>query len=199
MRGTGNVKNEVGNFYGNLAVIAPATEKIVKITHQDKLAHWLCVCKCGKEVVVSGAGLRNGNNTSCGCMRAERAAATGRKNVIHGHARFGQVTPEYQLWINASRRAHRDGILFTITPDDIHIPEVCPLLGMWLVKSNGIHTASSPTLDRFDNSKGYTPSNIWVISFRANSWKSNFTLTELRNMVTILEDREKANEVFVER
>ena len=114
MRGTGNVKNEVGNFYGNLAVIARATEKVTKITHHDKLAHWLCVCKCGKEVVVSGAGLRGGNNTSCGCMRAERAAATGRKNIIHGYARFGQVTPEYQLWLNASRRAHRDGTLFTI-------------------------------------------------------------------------------------
>jgi len=188
MRGTGNAKNEIGNFYGNLAVIARAPEKVVKITHGDKLAHWLCVCNCGKEVSVSGQALRSGNTTSCGCMRAERARQTGRNNVIHGHARFGQQTHEYLLWLSASRRAKRDGTTFTITPDDIHIPEFCPLLGVRLERGIGIHTSSSPSLDRRVNSRGYVKGNIWVISYRANSWKSNFTLTELKRMVTILED-----------
>jgi hypothetical protein len=197
MRGAGNVKNEIGNFYGNLAVVARAPEKAIKIMHDDKLAHWICVCVCGREVSVAGQALRNGNNTSCGCMRAIRCAETGRKNIIHGQARTGQVTPEYRMWAAAATRAKRDGTIFTIKLEDIRIPKICPLLGIPLVSGNGFHTAASPSLDRFDTTKGYTPDNIWVISFRANSWKSNFTLTELRNMVTILEDKARAYEIPV--
>ena len=32
---------------------------------------WLCKCECGKEVIVRGSTLRNGQSKSCGCLRAE--------------------------------------------------------------------------------------------------------------------------------
>jgi hypothetical protein len=129
-----------------------------------------------------------------------RAAENGRKNVIHGYARTGHRTPEYNLWCGAKTRSNRDGILFSITPDDIKIPEFCPVLGIKLQAGvgSGRHLAESPSLDRFDPMQGYTKENIWVISFRANSWKSNFTLTELKKMVMILEQREQTNEASVQ-
>ena len=38
---------------------------------------------------------------------------------------------------------------------------------------------NSPSLDRIDSSKGYTPDNVWVISRRANIIKHDATLEEL--------------------
>lgn len=41
----------------------------------------------------------------------------------------------------------------------------------------------SPSLDRFDNSKGYTVGNVRVICVRCNSLKSDATLTEMQTIV----------------
>jgi hypothetical protein len=70
----------------------------------------------------------------------------------------------------AKRRAVTKDIEFSITLDDIHIPERCPILGVLFD-----NTFYSPSLDRKDPTKGYTPDNIWVISHRANAmkWDSN--------------------------
>lgn len=34
-------------------------------------AQWVCRCDCGKEILVAGSSLRNGNSTSCGCKRSQ--------------------------------------------------------------------------------------------------------------------------------
>lgn len=73
----------------------------------------------------------------------------------------------------AQQRAKRRGLECTITPDDIHIPDVCPILGCKLETHPG-HTGgkdNSPTLDRIDNTKGYIPGNVQVISSLANRMK----------------------------
>ena len=36
---------------------------------------WLCVCDCGKEVIVRQGNLRSGNTKSCGCLRFENKGA----------------------------------------------------------------------------------------------------------------------------
>jgi hypothetical protein len=38
----------------------------------------------------------------------------------------------------------------------------------------------SPSIDRKDNTKGYTKDNVWVISQLANQMKSNATPEQLR-------------------
>ena len=58
------IKNEIGNKYGKLTVIAEAgVEK-----YGAKM--WLCKCECGGEVIVKGSNLRNGGTTSCGCIKS---------------------------------------------------------------------------------------------------------------------------------
>ncbi len=175
-------KDESGNIYGKLTVLNRSGS-------DGKLACWNCQCACGEMKRVIGCRLRSGNTTSCGCMLRERAVTNGRRNIKHGLAVGGKPTPEYKLWVAARCRSKRSGIEFTIKPQDIRIPQFCPLLGIPLISGRKRHKFDSPSLDRLDSKLGYTPDNIWVISFRANSWKSNFTLTELRNMVTILERR----------
>jgi len=85
-------------------------------------------------------------------------------------------------------RALRKGIEFDITYEDLTIPDVCPLLGIkivWDVPTKGpVH--NSPSVDRIDSSKGYIKGNVHVISYRANTLKSNATPEELELLATNL-------------
>lgn len=51
-------------------------------------ALWRCVCKCGRETIVTGNRLRRGRTKSCGCLRADQAARS--YNDI-GNTRFGRL------------------------------------------------------------------------------------------------------------
>lgn len=70
---------------------------------------------------------------------------------------------------------------FNLLPEDIVIPDVCPVLGIELRHNYGKNgpTDHSPTVDRIDNSKGYVRGNVIVVSFRANRLKSDATSAEL--------------------
>lgn len=89
------------------------------------------------------------------------------------------------LWRGARERAVKKGIPFDIDVEDIVIPTVCPILGIQIYpgfrKENGNRFSdNSPSLDRIDNTKGYTKGNVMVISWRANRLKGNATIEELR-------------------
>jgi len=85
----------------------------------------------------------------------------------------------YDLWRWARYRAEKSGIPFSISVLDIHIPMYCPILDIKLEVGKKVSTSSSPTLDRIDNTLGYTPDNVWVISNLANMMKSKATVKEL--------------------
>lgn len=80
--------------------------------------------------------------------------------------------PAKRMYNSAKVRAKKYGYEFTITVDDIVVPTHCPILGIKLETGNGRALAKSPTLDRIDNSRGYTPDNVQVISYRANTMKN---------------------------
>ena len=86
------------------------------------------------------------------------------------------------LYNAAKRRARNKNLEFSIVLDDIIIPEYCPILNIKLQPNqDGTKTQSrsSPSLDRIDNTKGYTKENIQVISSQANIMKSNATKEDL--------------------
>lgn len=80
---------------------------------------------------------------------------------------------------------------FTITPDDITIPKCCPVLGTPFARAGSKAIYTSPSLDRFDSSKGYTPDNIEVISWRANTLKRNGTVEEFEQLAAWMRQREE--------
>jgi hypothetical protein len=84
-----------------------------------------------------------------------------------------QEHTNYRLWQNAKARARKYGVPFTISPDDVVVPSHCPLLGVEIKVSPGRFSPSSPSLDRIVPDKGYVPGNVMVISFRANTIKSD--------------------------
>jgi hypothetical protein len=77
-------------------------------------------------------------------------------------------------------RAKRKNAEFTISVEDITIPEYCPLLNIKLESDNIARRWNSPSLDRIDNTKSYVKGNVRVISYLANSMKTVATLEQLR-------------------
>ena len=88
-----------------------------------------------------------------------------------------------KLLHHAKQRAEKMGWEFTITEEDIYIPETCPVLGMELIvqspRGKGGGSAGSPSLDRINPALGYIPGNVQVISHLANTMKCNATPEEL--------------------
>lgn len=106
-------------------------------------------------------------------------AAQTKSRAVKWHAK----NPEKVMLNSARNRAKRDGCPCTITKADIVIPEFCPLLGIRLSRNK---TDASPSLDKIRPELGYVPGNVWVISKRANTIKSNATPEELQMLAANL-------------
>lgn len=86
--------------------------------------------------------------------------------------------PISSMIVRARSRAKDKNLEFTISSSDIIIPNICPILNTEIRIGREYSRDDSPSIDRIDNSKGYTPDNIQVISYRANRLKSDATFRE---------------------
>lgn len=120
-----------------------------------------------------------------------RWAAANKEKVRDAQRKWRTAHPEKKLWRAARNRAKQDGLSFTITPDDIVIPDVCPVLGLPLAIATGKSGPNSPSLDRIAPHVGYVPENIEVISWRANSLKKDATPDELRKLADYYQKRQQ--------
>lgn len=76
----------------------------------------------------------------------------------------------------ARARAKKRGLDFAVEVHDIlPLPQTCPVLGIRLRKSAGPQDPQAYSLDRIDNSKGYVPGNVAVMSYLANRLKNDGT------------------------
>jgi hypothetical protein len=90
---------------------------------------------------------------------------------------------EHEILRRAKARAKKRGIEFAITVSDIVIPSHCPVLGIALETGIGLGGGPqehSPAIDRMDNTVGYVPGNVRVISYRANRLKNDASFEESR-------------------
>lgn len=90
---------------------------------------------------------------------------------------------------NAKARAKKQNLPFSITIDDISLPEICPVLGIPIMWGAGLGRMNdnSPSLDKIIPNLGYVPGNVCVISWKANRLKSDATLSELQAICRYLE------------
>lgn len=157
-----------GKIFGRLTVLSRAPNK-------KKHTMWNVVCECGTKKSVSGQNLGHPDKkrriVSCGCYHSEIA---GKASTTHGASK----SPEMVMFWQAKKRAKLRGIEFSIDPEDVEIPDVCPLLGIKLVRGNGVLQHSSPSLDRINSGLGYIKGNVWVVSYRANAIKNDATIEE---------------------
>ena len=155
----------------------PANIQYFEVCHrnEDNLRDW-CI-ECGKERARKYSRKRNKE------FRSRNPQYSLNNSRSHRRA-----NPKQTLFIRAKRRADKKGVPFTIILNDVpDIPEVCPVFGFKLEFGSRENRFSSPSLDRIDNTKGYVPGNLQVISYRANQLKSDGTLEEFRKLVAHLE------------
>ncbi len=88
--------------------------------------------------------------------------------------------PRKTMLYSAKCRAQKKGWDFNLELEDIVIPEYCPILNIKLEMFNDTQSRTSPSLDRIDSKLGYTKDNIQVISWLANTMKTNASIEELK-------------------
>lgn len=173
----GNNKiDETGKRFGRLLV-----QERVLPNDQNGGTRWRCLCTCGKVIVTCRSYLRRGSTRSCGCLQKETASGLSKSKVTHGLTVGHKTTVEYRMWASAKWRAKQQLVPFDIAPEDIWVPEVCPVMGIPLVRHVGIRGPhrDSPTLDKVDPAKGYIRGNVWVISHIANTCKQGLSISQL--------------------
>ena len=93
------------------------------------------------------------------------------------------------LYTIKSRSKSKD-IPFNLEYEDLTLPELCPVLGIPIVKTHGTsgkvgYRPNAPSVDRIRPELGYVKGNVRVISSRANLLKNNAEIWELEK---VLED-----------
>lgn len=150
--------------------------KITKTTETERICGTCKIMKALQEFYKDIRAYKERDYTCKECTKKRRASSD-------------RLHPELYLYRHAVKRAKKYGLPFNIQVEDIVIPDVCPILGIKLLKNEGQAKASSPSLDRIIPKKGYTKGNVWVISYKANRLKSDATLEELKAIVSVLEKR----------
>lgn len=162
--------NLIGRKFGKLTVVARSEN-----TKSGK-SQWICDCDCGnrKNKPVSSYDLTSGKVQSCGCMYLES-----NKDRAKTHGKTG--TRLYRIW-SAMRQRCNDpkhetferygGKGITVCKDW----EDFQAFHDWAI-SNGY--AENLTIDRKDNSKGYSPENCrWsTMKQQQNNRSNNIRLT----------------------
>lgn len=116
---------------------------------------------------------------------ASRCKDCSRPEAVQRHR---NMSTELRLYRSAKQRATREQSTFSITVDDIIVPEFCPILGIKLKHNEGKQGDDSPSLDKVIPELGYIPGNIAVVSLKANIIKDKYSYDELSAVVTWLRD-----------
>lgn len=125
--------------------------------------YWLCRCRCGNERRVIVYDLLRGASRSCGCLQRERVTIHDCTNEPW-YPTYKGMMRRCGHWEGASElelRNYRDrGI--TVCEEWRNSPKA---FGDWLL-SHGWRKGLQ--IDRYDNSKGYSPDNCRVVTRREN-------------------------------
>jgi hypothetical protein len=148
--------DETGNQYGYLIVL----EQNGRYEKSGAIL-WRCRCKCKNIIKVTGHSLRSGNTGSCGCRRAENAAASVR---VHGMYSNEKLSPEFHSWNGIRRRCYGK----TSADYKDYGGRGITVCDRWLgpqgfqnfLADMGTKPSPSHSLDRWPNNDGnYEPSN----------------------------------------
>lgn len=92
-----------------------------------------------------------------------------------------QERPSLYIWRALKHKCGGKGLICTVTPGDLVIPDKCPVLGLPLIFNLGGRrpAPNSVSIDRITPELGYTPGNVQVISQLANVMKNSATPAQL--------------------
>lgn len=93
-----------------------------------------------------------------------------------------------QRLVQVKANAKKRGIPFSITKNDLFLPDTCPVFGTKFNLDRTTDRNNTPSIDRIDNSKGYVKGNVVIVSNRANMIKKDASLKELKLLVAFYEN-----------
>ena len=152
---------------------ATAIEDVGKDKNNNRL--WLCKCDCGRIFTTTARRLNSGHTQSCGCLRDDTTSSHFRKHGL-SETRLNRIwrniktrccnplNPEY------SRYGGRGISICKLWYDDFMS------FYDWSL-NNGY--SEEKTIDRIDNSKGYSPDNCRWTDYKTQSRnrRSNILIT----------------------
>lgn len=167
-----NITNQV---FGRLIVITPAPNK-------GRYCRWLCFCECGKFTMTITAELIRGAVKSCGCLQKE---ILGNSTRTHGM----RNTSEWHIWAqmigrctNLKNKSYKNyGERGIIIEDLRWFSFSC------FIEDMGLRPNKKLTLERRDNSRGYSSENCY--------WADRFQQSRNRRNVHKIEHQEEIKSV----
>lgn len=168
-----------GQVFGRLTVLE-------RDSFSSGKTRWLCRCECGQSTVVIGQLLRNGKTRSCGCLRAERAAETATK---HGGYVGRKPTRTMRIWKNMIQRTSNPNcpVYSRYGGAGINVYKTWQTFEGFVADMG--EAPDGLTLERVDNSKGYSPDNCrWASYAEQSRNKSNTKLLTLNGRTQVAAD-----------
>jgi hypothetical protein len=166
-------KDLTGKTIGFWTVIKRGPTKATRI-------YWLCSCVCGNVKHVSGVHLSNGHSTNCGCSRPRGLNSSRYK---HG---LSKKHPLYQTWEGMKSRCRN---MSSYGGKGISVCERWDTSFEAFLSDMGDKPSSDHSIDRIDNSKGYSPDNCrWATNADQSRNKSTNRIIEFRGVTKPLVD-----------
>ena len=163
----------IGKKFTNLLVVSKS----------EKPRYWACLCICGTEKVVRSDHLVLNKTKSCGCMASALTAERNKKSAKHGKS----ISPTYKSWQSMRTRC--------MNPNSDQFPDygargitVCSRWNSFALffLDMGERPAGT-TIDRIDNSKGYSPENCkWATMTEQENNKRNNVVFEFGGKIQTL-------------
>lgn len=133
----------------------------------------LCRCSCGVETLVRLCHLRSGASKRC----AECGLRIfNQSRVAHGNARRGKVSPEWHAWKGMLDRCEnkKNSVFSRYGGRGITVCVKWKKSFKAFLSDVGLKPSKEHTLERKDNNKGYTTSNvIWATRAQQSRNRSN--------------------------
>lgn len=157
-----NATDLTAQRFGRLRVISRSDNS------KHGAARWDVLCDCGDAKTVRTDQLTRANTVSCGCFAKEQTA---KRSTTHG----GSNSPEFKSWTSMRRRCE-----YTKHPAYSRYGgagiSVCSKWKSFTAFLQDMGDCPFPkgSVDRLDNSKGYSPSNCrWLPKAEQSKHRSN--------------------------
>jgi hypothetical protein len=135
---------------------------------------WLCKCDCGSEIKVRGDHLTRANTESCGCLQKEIAARiASSKKLPNGEGALNNVLCKYKS------EAKNRGLGWELSDEQFKALTQLNCTSCGAEPSTVYRTKTSECtyngLDRIDNTKGYSSSNVQTMCKNCNFAKRDMS------------------------